>query len=141
MKQLILIRGVPGSGKSTLAKKIMYEQVPYIGLHIEADDFFINNDGEYQFDPSKIKAAHNWCQVETERALKNGTSVIVSNTFTQLWEMQPYFEMAKKHNAEVVVYLCQGNFKNIHGVPDAKVKQMRDRFEYDVYPLVQRFKV
>jgi predicted kinase len=141
MKQLILIRGVPGSGKSTLARKIKYALSSNFGLHIEADYFFINNDGEYRFDPSKIKAAHNWCQVQTEYALKNGASVIVSNTFTQLWEMQPYFEMAKKHVAEVVVYLCQGNFENVHGVPDVKVKQMRARFEYDVSPLFERFKV
>ena len=143
-KQLILIRGVPGSGKSTLARKIRrdsYNLYKSSICHFEADQFFIDVEWEYHFDPSKIKAAHTWCQVETEHALKNGASVIVSNTFTQLWEMQPYFEMAKKHNAEVVVYLCQGNFKNIHGVPDAKVKQMRDRFEYDVSPLFERFKV
>jgi predicted kinase len=140
MKQLILIRGLPGSGKSTLARKIMYEQSYSIGLHIEADAFFINNMGEYKFDPTRIKDAHAWCQAETEHALKKGASVIVSNTFTQLWEMQPYFEMAEKHGAKVVVYLCQGNFKNIHGVPDETIKKMKNRFEYDVSPLFERFK-
>lgn len=144
MKQLILIRGVPGSGKSTLAKAIRrdsYNRYKSAIFNFEADQFFIDDEGEYKFDPSKIKFAHERCQENTEAALKQGCTVIVSNTFTQLWEMQPYFEMAKKHNAEVVVYLCQGNFKNIHGVPDAKVKQMRDRFEYDVSPLFERFKV
>lgn len=140
-KQLILIRGVPGSGKSTLAKKLVHELPCNVVLNIEADAFFIDNQGNYKFDPTRIKDAHSWCQAETEHALKHGASVIVSNTFTQLWEMQPYFEMAEKYGAEVVVYLCQGNFKNVHGVPDAKVKQMRDRFEYDVSHLFERFKV
>lgn len=140
-KQLILIRGIPGSGKSTLAKKLVHELPCNVVLNIEADAFFIDNQGDYKFDPTRIKSAHTWCQVETEHALKKGASVIVSNTFTQLWEMQPYFEIAEKHGVKVVVYLCQGNFKNIHGVPDETIRKMKNRFEYDVSPLFERFKV
>ena len=57
MKKLILLRGLPGSGKSTFAKSISNESTG----HIESDMFFVK-DGEYKFDGSKIKDAHNWCQ-------------------------------------------------------------------------------
>ena len=57
MKTLYLLRGLPGSGKSTLAKSIG-------GIHIEADQYFME-DGEYKFDGSKIKLAHNYCQSQT----------------------------------------------------------------------------
>ena len=53
MKQLILLRGLPGSGKSTFAKSLG-------GIHIEADQYFMQ-DGEYKFDASQLKHAHNYC--------------------------------------------------------------------------------
>lgn len=99
MKELILLRGLPGSGKSTLAKSLG-------GIHIEADMYFMEN-GEYKFDGSKIKLAHNYCQSQTKSWMStDGTQVnvdkiIVSNTFTQEWEMTPYYEMAEKFGYRV----------------------------------------
>jgi len=57
--------------------------------------------------------------------------VVVSNTFTQEWEMEPYFELAKKYGYKVfsiVIENRHGN-KNKHGVPEDKVEQMKNRFE------------
>jgi len=120
--QLILIRGLPGSGKSTLAKSLGF-------THFEADMFF---GEDYQFDAIKLKDAHAWCQQSTEEALANGQNVVVSNTFTQAWEMEPYFKMAKKWGVKPQVILCQGKFKNIHNVPENAIERMRQRFQYDV---------
>ena len=52
---LYIVRGIPGSGKSTLAKTLG-------GKHYEADMFFIDGEGHYNFDFTKIKDAHQWCQ-------------------------------------------------------------------------------
>ena len=80
MKELILLRGLPGNGKSTFAKVIG-------GTHYEADMYFME-DGIYNFDPSGLKDAHAWCRNSTETAMRRGEDkVIVSNTFTQEWEM------------------------------------------------------
>lgn len=119
--ELVLIRGLPGSGKSTLAKSM----AGY--LHIETDMYFIEN-GEYKFDSSLIAEAHRWCQRLTKYALKT-VSVVVSNTFTQKWEMQPYFDMAAELGVPVRVIEATGNFKNIHGVPEAAIERMRARWE------------
>ena len=60
--ELILLRGLPGSGKSTLAKIILQVRSTDEPEVLSADDFFINEDGEYDFDSQKIKEAHNYCQ-------------------------------------------------------------------------------
>jgi len=63
--------------------------------HLETDQFWMV-DGEYKFDMSRIKEAHQWCQDKTKSMLNMGQSVVVSNTFTTQKEMKPYFDMAKE---------------------------------------------
>lgn len=137
MNTLILVRGIPGSGKSTLAKWISVDSTV---LHFEADMFFVDREtGEYKFDGMRIGEAHEWCQSTTKQSLAEGYNVVVSNTFTRLKEMHPYFEMAKELNIVPTVYVAQGGFKNVHGVPDHVLDNMRKRFEYDVTPLYDEF--
>ena len=72
MKELFLLRGLPGSGKSTLAESIG-------GIWVEADQYFINKEGEYQFDASKLKEAHKYCHARVEHAMEfysNGEELI-----------------------------------------------------------------
>ena len=59
MKKLLLIIGIPGSGKSTLAKRIKAENPEFATANIwEADMFFIDENGNYNWDPNYIKSAH-----------------------------------------------------------------------------------
>lgn len=92
--KLTLIRGLPGSGKTTYAKCLLYVNGRQNTLHIEADQWFEDAGGAYRFDASQLPKAHKWCQTHAEMSLKAGFNVIVSNTFTQIWEMQPYIDMA-----------------------------------------------
>lgn len=124
MKQLILLRGLPGSGKSTLANLLG-------GIHVEADQYFMQ-DGEYKFDASKLKQAHNWCKLRVEHSMEDGVDkIVVSNTFTQEWEMDTYFELAEKYGYQTSCLIVENRHdgKNIHGCPDDKIEQMRNRFE------------
>jgi predicted kinase len=124
MKELFLLRGVPGAGKSTLAKSLG-------GIHIESDMFFMDGD-EYKFDPSKLKDAHAWCQNAVKVWTKNGVEkIVISNTFTQEWEMDYYFDLAKEHGYRVYSLIVEnrhGN-KDVHNVPEEKLVQMKQRFE------------
>ena len=124
-KSLFIVRGLPGSGKSTFASEIT-------NTYFEADQYFINQSGEYVFDPSKIKDAHEWCRTKTESAMVSGNpKIAVSNTFTQDWEMQAYYDLAEKYEYRVfsiVIENRHGN-KNLHGVPDDTLKRMKDRFQ------------
>ena len=132
MKQLILLRGLPGSGKSTLAKQLVGDK-DY--CHKEADMYFVDRDGNYKFDPTKIKDAHAWCKSEIEFAMKyEHTPVVVSNTFTQEWEMDAYFEMAKEFGYQVHSIIVENRHggMNLHGCPEDKKEQMRNRFEIEL---------
>lgn len=128
---LILLRGVPGCGKSTLGDVILLTNQLNNQDVLSADNFFINEKGEYIFDSSKLKEAHNDCQVKCADRMRNQFSkIVVANTFTQEWEMEPYFTMAERYNYRihtVIVENRHGN-KNIHNVPDEKVNQMINRF-------------
>ena len=127
-KNLILLRGLPGSGKSTLAKLLTDKDY----CHKEADMFFVDRDGNYKFEPSKIKDAHSWCQDEVAFLMKYEHSpIVVSNRFTQEWEMDVYYKMAEKLGYRVTSMIVENRHggKNEHGVPDDKLETMKNRFE------------
>ena len=121
----MICRGISGAGKSTFAKTLG-------GQHYEADMFFIDPvTGEYKFDGSKIKLAHEWCQNRVEGdMILNMNKIVVSNTFTQEWEMESYFELAKKYGYKVFSIIIENRHggTNVHNVPEEKVEQMRNRF-------------
>jgi predicted kinase len=139
MKQLILVRGIPGSGKSTLARNLvhtlMFTQLPETIRHFEADMYFEDGQGNYNFDVAKLHQAHMWCQNKTREALAEDRCVVVSNTFTTIKELKPYFNLAKDFGIVPIVYLAQNQFPNVHNVPAEKLEQMRNRFQYDISEL------
>lgn len=130
MKQLILFRGLPGSGKSSLADALC-QKVFSADMYFE--DMAANGDLVYNFDPAKLREAHQWCQKHTGLAmeLKQYDIIGVANTFTQEWEMKPYFEMSHKYGYRISTLIVENRHggENIHGVPSDKIKQMEDRFE------------
>jgi predicted kinase len=124
MKELYLLRGLPGAGKSTLAKSLG-------GKYIEADMFFIK-DGVYKFDVTKLQDAHRWClAIVGNWMVDNEKRIIVSNTFTQEWEMKNYYDWAKDFDYRVYSLIVENrhNGVNEHGVPQEKLEIMRDRFQ------------
>ena len=130
--ELILLRGLPGSGKTTLAKIILQLRSTDEPEVLSADDFFEDKEGDYNFDPTKLKEAHNYCQFRcSERMRQQKAKIVVANTFTQEWEMDEYFKMAERYNYRVHTVIVEnrhGN-ENIHGVPEDKLQQMKNRFQ------------
>jgi predicted kinase len=126
MKTLTLVRGLPGAGKSTFAKTLG-------GIHIEADHYFMK-DGEYKFDASKLKQAHEYCRTSAEGWMMEGYNIVVSNTFTQEWEMYAYYGLAEKYGYRVHSVIVENRHDgiNVHGCPVEKVKEMKDRFEIEL---------
>ena len=123
-KTIYIVRGCPNAGKSTFAKTLG-------GIHIEADQYFVDADGNYNFDGSKIKNAHAWCldKVKTNMAVGRD-KIVVSNTFTQEWEFQPYLELAKEYGYKTFTIIVENRHGNTneHNVPEDKIEQMKNRF-------------
>jgi predicted kinase len=129
---LILLRGIPGSGKTTLGELILQSPSNETPDVISADDYFIDELGNYKYDVNKIKEAHNDCQVRCANKMKlESAKIIVANTFTQEWEMEKYYEMAERYHYRVHSVIVENRHggKNIHGVKESKLKEMKDRFE------------
>ena len=118
---LIVIRGLPGSGKSTMAREFSTEGY----RHFEADMYLTDETGVYQYDPPKIKEAHEWCQEQTREALGRGERVVISNTFVKRWELAPYLAMTKDHT----IITARGEWENVHGVPAEVIERMRASWE------------
>ena len=132
-KVLTLVRGLPGSGKSTFANFVWNDSAI-----CAAEKVFSDKEGNYNFDASKLKQAHEWCKNEVETRMKDNEAnpqyypeIVVSNTFTQEWEMEAYYELAKKYDYLVISIIVENRHggKNVHGVPEEKLEQMRSRFQ------------
>ena len=130
---LFLVRGLPGSGKTSFASAIWNDYAV-----CEADKFFYDKEGNYNFDPSKLKEAHAWCKNEVESKMiehQNNQQyypeIAVSNTFTQEWEMEDYFKLADKYGYKVVSLIIENRHggQNVHGVPEDKLQIMKNRFQ------------
>lgn len=109
MKTLYLLRGLQGCGKSSLARLLVSSFATPL-FHYEFDDFFINDAGEYEFNKSLIKEAHDSCYNRTEATLREGHSVVVSNTFAETWQLERYIKLAEACDAVSFVMLVEGNF-------------------------------
>jgi predicted kinase len=131
-KNLYIVRGVPGSGKSTLAQSIAKSWQIF-----EADKYFMKN-GNYEFDFNGLKDAHNFCMEQVHKAMYPSLvnslfyrNIVVSNTFTQEWEMKFYQIIAKAYGYKVYTIIVENRHGGVnqHGVPEEKVEQMKNRFD------------
>tara|TARA_R110000824_G_scaffold22133_1_gene81517 strand:- start:189 stop:605 length:417 start_codon:yes stop_codon:yes gene_type:complete len=123
MKQLFIIRGAPGTGKTTLARQLAPDN------NAAADDFFYDGDGVYQFDPALIGEAHADCMKRVEEMMTGGEVIAVHNTFTEMWEVSPYLILCSQYGYTPVIIKCETNFGTEHGVPFAKIEDMRERYQ------------
>lgn len=130
--KLILIRGLPGSGKSTIAKNLCRS----MSLNwYEADHYFLNDEGDYIFDATKLRQAHEWCQKQARISLQQDHRTIVSNTFTTKKELKPYFELAKEFGIVPTVIHCENQFGSVHDVPEETMVKMKARWETNLSDL------
>jgi predicted kinase len=130
---IILLRGLPGAGKTTLAQ-LLSENNSYPFYSV--DDYFTDENGNYNFVFSENYKAYENCLINTEKALLAGFSkVIVHNTFTMDWEMEPYFKMAKKHGFQIFVLTVENYHLGInkHEVSHEQLKKMAEKYQVKLF--------
>ena len=149
MRKVVVLSGVSGSGKSTHARNLILE---YLGIQVpdevtmdmllavtpdddprctfsycSADRYFMK-DGEYQFNPSELTAAHNSCFLAYISALlEEKELVIVDNTNLSEVEIAPYILAAGAYDyeAEIITLRCSMAMcteRNIHGVTERGIE-------------------
>jgi len=137
MGHLVLVRGLPGIGKSTFAKSLKGYQ------HFETDKHFTDRFGDYVFDKTKLAEYHKKTQIDTYLHLEYGNNVVVSNTFSQKWEMQPYINISHIYGDAKITIISLRAFSSIrdeniiekltarcvHHVPIEVIKHMNARWE------------
>lgn len=140
-KTMWFIRGVSGSGKSTLAKKLKALMITIhnnnrncmdedICRHLEADMYFYDKYGNYHWDKLKLVDAHDWCKSEAKKACKSGTeNIIISNTSVLTRDMIYYEALAEKYGYKFISLVVEKrhNNKNIHDVPETKLRRQEQR--------------
>jgi len=129
-KKVVILRGPSGSGKSTYINKHLPD-----AFVCSADHYFNDEEGNYNFDPTKLGQAHGSCRLSFKQAiLDNVPVIVVDNTNTKLKEMEPYLDVARNHDYEIEVVRLKVPLdklygRNTHGVPDEAVKRMNARMQ------------
>jgi predicted kinase len=154
MKKLIIMRGLPGGGKSTYVQTATLGALASGARSIavcSTDDQFLDANGNYVFDASKLGVNHKANQDKAARMMAAGVEfVYIDNTNTTHKEMRPYKDLAKTYGYEVEEVLVgrerlfpgmdgtQYDFedyidlctkRNTHGVPRDAIMKMARRFE------------
>lgn len=130
MEKLFIIRGVPGSGKTTYSNRLKANLIkfgydPDDIVQLEADMFFEDEYGNYNWKPELLSTAHAWCFNSAKQALKNHKIVIVSNTFINIRDIDRYVNLAIDMDIDYYIYRCNNNYQNVHNVPKSAVDRMR----------------
>ena len=146
---LYILRSPSGSGKSFLAKELGKG-----GVVFSSDDFWYR-DGKYQFDITKLGAAHKWNYERSKKAMEQGISpIVIDNTNTTKKECKVYLELGLEHgynvkyaepnwhpelktpegkwNYDFIMKLQEERRKKEPSkvIPPEAVKRMIDRYEY-----------
>lgn len=115
---VILLRSVSGAGKTTFAN-LLAENEGYVVVC--ADDYFTDAAGNYNFDASKLGAAHQQCQELFMYWLTNTDAkcIIVANTNTKERDFAFYEKAAKEHGATFISLIVENRHGNsdVHNVP------------------------
>jgi predicted ABC-type ATPase len=134
MKNLYIIRGISGSGKSTFVKKTFLPDI----LVCSADHFFIDGDGQYNFDPSKLGQAHAACFSKFLDGVKHDRDIVVDNTHCEEWEYRNYVKVGLMMGYTVTIYQNEPKSKekiveyakrNTHNVPLQTVMMQFAKFD------------
>lgn len=125
---------VHNSGKTTLARTLALN-----GLHAEADNFFEDQHGRYNWIGKLVPDAHLDCKHRAEHAMRTGvTPVVIANTFVRRAYMTEYEQMAAQYGYQVEYHdlgdggLTDGELlaRNVHAVPLVTIEKMRAAYEF-----------
>ncbi len=139
------MRGLPGVGKTYLAKTYlgsivsMFEN-PRIQI-LSSDDYFVKDNGVYEFDKDEMLNAHKWNFKRFIKAIEDEIPlIIIDNSNIKAFHYSHYLDYAQRKNYLVAIVTIPHNdtsnrelaARNIHGVNVDTISRMRRQFEGEV---------
>lgn len=121
---VIIMQGTSGSGKSKLANELV--KGVDSSVVCSADQYFEKPDSPagFEFDKTKIGAAHSYSMRKFLDALNNDVDlIVVDNCNTKLYEMAPYVRAAQAFDREILVVRTE-----------CPIKEAQDRAIHCVHP-------
>ena len=118
MKIALILSAQSGTGKSTFAESL--EKIISDCVVCTADDYFLNDKGEYNFRMSELSLAHKACQKKFDEAVKIGVDLVIcANTNTRAKDVAIYRKYAEREGYIVfhTVLLKTHEGADVHGVP------------------------
>lgn len=141
-KTLIILRGVSGSGKTSLATELVQrfsstdsELLKDSCYAVAADDYFMNEDGQYKWSAEELHKAHEWCRGMVEDYMDLGVNtIVVHNTCTSETELTPYLNLARDYGYTPIVLVVEKRHenKNIHNVPNEVLDRQARRLKESI---------
>ena len=130
------MRGLPGSGKTTVSEILStHDNIKY--PVISADDYMIDESGNYLYDNSKIRYVHERCYERVKEEMINGTKrIFVCNVLIDERQKSPYIELAEEYSYSVFSMIVENNHNNVnvHGCNDDTIHKMKGRFTVKTLP-------
>ena len=131
-KNVYIMIGVPGGGKSTWIRNNIHGKT----LIASADHFFEDEQGKYNFDKSKLPAAHKQSFNRFIQGLEDPEieNVVLDNTNTKKKSMRDYVMEANLRGYPVTIVVIQADInkaaaRNTHGVPLETIARMNDEIQ------------
>jgi hypothetical protein len=147
---VVIFRGVSGIGKSSVIKAMttkgdieligtmvhLFDEIDAISQKAEnlpvvvcsADLFFVDTDGNYNFNADRLGDAHNWCMRNFIDATQSEIEklVIVDNTNCSTAEVSPYVAIASAYEHATKIIAMLGNpyecaVRNVHKAPHSVI--------------------
>jgi predicted kinase len=135
-----MMQGIQGAGKSTWAKTF---KATSTGTHIcSADDFFINDQGEYVYKKELQSTAHKYCKRQFTNLMVLGnqsmvicSNIIIDNTNTNVRDINYYYDLAMLYDCDFeIIYLKaldieKTGARNAHKVPIDTIRRFVTNLE------------
>lgn len=133
--ELFILRGVPGSGKSHVAMALADSGAMGEVVICSADHYFMDADGEYRFDPTKLPDAHKACFENVRAAMDRRDGRIVLDNCNVLPEhFAEYEALAARHGYRVYHLVVERRHTGVnqHGVPAERVDLVAEKLAANI---------
>ena len=101
-KTLIILSSVSGGGKSTFAE-LLWRKDPLNSVICSADNYFVNSNGDYNFDASQLGKAHQFSKNLCRDAMQaDAGTVIIDNTNLKYRDYRCYIDYANQYDYSIV---------------------------------------